>query len=89
VNVFQNVGVFDFCADISGGEIKHVLHPDQISRARVLLKILPVGLDDGIVDVPDVAEFPASRVDGHRTRHTRLPKLWKISYLELSQVTSQ
>jgi len=31
VNVFQNVGVFDFRPDISSYEIEHVLHPDQIS----------------------------------------------------------
>src|SRR5262249_32833841 len=42
VNVFQNVGVFDFRPDISRDEIEHVLHPDQISRWRVFLKILPV-----------------------------------------------
>ena len=68
VNVFQNVGVFDFRPHISSDEIEHVLHPDRISRWRVFLKILPVGLDDRIVDAPDVAEFPASRIDAHCPR---------------------
>jgi hypothetical protein len=69
VNVFQNVGVLDFRPDISSDEIEHVLHPHQISRGRVFLKIFPVGLDDRIVDVSDVTEFTASRVDAHCAGH--------------------
>ena len=63
------VDVLDLPADVAGREVEHVDDAAEASRADVLGEILAVGVDDGIVDLRDIAEAEGTRERLNRLRH--------------------
>ena len=68
-HIASEVHVLDFPAGVAGGEIEDLDDPREAARADVAREVLPIGFDDGVMDLAGLPQPTRPREGRHRFGH--------------------